>query len=238
MSARLIKSEGQKELTLTPFTIPPQGYIHNANGETVEDENSSHSVTQIREEAEAAAQKLLLEAQQEAERLIATAQMQVDTIRQQAHEQGLQEARAQVDSEVNSAVEVLRAKLTNTLNELEQVYGLIAARAEQDLVQLSLAMARKIVHREVQTDPDIVLSLARVALSRLHPRAVATVRLHPDDYLYAHSHRELLSTSCTVEILADPEIGRGGCIVRSEHGDVDARIEQQFALIERGFFDN
>ncbi len=238
MSARLIKGEGRKNFALTPFMIPPQGFSYNAEGVTIQDGAVSQIASPMREEAEAEAKKILLAAQQEAEQLIATAQMQVDTIKQQAHEQGLQEARAQVDSEVNAAVEVLRSKLTNTLNELEQVYGLIATRAEQDLVQLSLAMARKIVHREVQTDRDIVLTLARVALSRLHPRAVATVRLHPDDYAYANTHRELLGTSCVVELLADPEIGRGGCVVRSEHGDVDARIEQQFSLIERGFFDN
>lgn len=182
------------------------------------------------------AQAIITNAQAQADSLLAQAQARVVQIESEAHEKGLAAARAKVDEEVQAAVADLREKLAHTISELEPLYGLIAARAERDLVKLSLEVARKVVHREVTADSDIVLTLVRVALQRLHPRAIAKVFLHPDDLAYVIEHRHELSNTSALEFIGDHSIGRGGCMIQSDHGDIDARIEQQFASIERGFF--
>jgi flagellar assembly protein FliH len=112
----------------------------------------------------------------------------------------------------------------------------VALRAERDLIRLAVEIAKKIIHREVTVDGEIALTLARVALSRVHNRAVATVRLHPDDHAYISTRVARLEGHGSLELVADASIGRGGCLVQAEMGDVDARIEQQFAEIERSFF--
>src|SRR4029434_4121362 len=99
--------------------------------------------------------------------------------------------------------EDLRTQLTQSLDDLGRLKAEIAARTEGDLVRLALEIAKKVVHREVKVDHEVALTLARVALARLHSRAVATVRLHPDDYAYVISHRERLGCDRAVEIVED-----------------------------------
>lgn len=235
MSARLLKGGTHISSAFAPFTIPTQaGTNFVAETEFPPALRPAHSSA---EEAERRIHWLLETAQSEAESVIAQARTAAAQIEREAYEKGCAEAHAQMAEEVNRAVQDLRARLTQTLLQLEPLYAVIATRAEHDLVRLALEVARKVVHREVTTDADIVLTLARVALERLHPRAVAKVLLHPEDLEFVVAHRQQLNNNSTLEFVADPSVGRGGCIVQSEHGDIDARIEQQFTTIERGFFE-
>jgi flagellar assembly protein FliH len=61
--------------------------------------------------------------------------------------------------------------------------------------------------------------------------------LHPDDFAYISAHKERLEAGHALELVEDRSIGRGGCLVHTEVGDVDTRIEQQFAEIERAFLE-
>lgn len=239
MSARLFKSGTQAGVAFVPFAIPNKSELLI---EEVQEESAApdpEPVTtpqETQEEIERRVRWLLDTAQSEADALMAQTQARVAQIENEAYEKGLAEARTKVNEEMSAAVADLREKLAHTLSELESLYTLIATRAERDLVKLALEIARKVVHREVTSDPDIVLTMARVALERLHPRAIAKVLLHPDDFEYVNANRHKLSNTSALELIADVSIGRGGCIIQSEHGDIDARIEQQFAGIERGFF--
>jgi flagellar assembly protein FliH len=237
MSARLFKGGLQVGVAFAPFTIPVKEeplVVESFQGD--EPTVGETPVLPNLEEIEHQAQELLATAQAQADELLTQAQARLAQIEAEAYEKGLTAARAKVAEEVNVAVADLREKLTHTLSELEPLYAQIAARAERDLVKLALEIARKVVHREATSDPDIVLTLARVALERLHPRALAKVLLHPDDFAYVNARRHELSHGSTLELVADASITRGGCLVQSEHGDMDARLEQQFASIERGFF--
>lgn len=239
MSARLLKGGPREGLAFAPFTIPTQSGLGGGGEADVPAVDSSvvEEEEPSQQEIEQQVRTILEDAQNEAERLVAEAQARVADIEQEAYHKGLVEARAKVSEEVEVATSDLREQFIHTLTELQSLYPLIASRAERDLVKLALEIARKVVHREVTTDSDIVLSLARVALERLHPRAVATVLLHPEDFEYVNARRQTLSSNNSIEIVADRAVGRGGCIIQSEHGDIDARIEQQFASIERGFFE-
>lgn len=189
--------------------------------------------------ASAKADGIVRSARAEAERQIASAQTRVAEIEASARERGLAEAQAvaqaQAKEELQLAVTDLRDQLTATLDELAGLREQLATYAERELVRLTLEIAKKVVQREVRVDREIVMTLARVALGRLHSRANATVRLHPEDYAYVWAHRERLSSEGSVEIVEDRSVGLGGCIVQSELGEIDARIEQQFAEIEQEF---
>ena len=237
MSARLFKGGPQVGVAFAPFIIPVKD--EPLVEETAPESEPMAVKTPERpnlEEIEQQAHAILTTAQAQADDLLTKTQIRVSQIEGEAYEKGMSAARAKVAEEINAAVADLREKLAQTVSELEPLYALIAARAERDLVKLALEIARKVVQREVTTDPDIVLTLVRVALERLHPRAMAKVLLHPDDFEYVNARRAELSHGSTLELVADVSIGRGGCLVQSEHGDMDARLDQQFASIERGFF--
>ena len=106
-----------------------------------------------------------------------------------------------------------------------------------ELVELALDIAKKIVGREVTIDREIALTLVKVSLEKLHNRARAQVHLHPEDFAYVESHREKLDFHGSLEIIEDRSISVGGCLIHTETGDIDARIESQFDEIAHGLLE-
>jgi flagellar assembly protein FliH len=82
-------------------------------------------------------------------------------------------------------------------------------------------------------DGDLILAMARVALDRLGEAASTTIRLNPEDCaltLQRHGDNPLGSR---VRIVADAAVSRGGCLVESEYGFIDAAVEAQFDQVMR-----
>lgn len=130
--------------------------------------------------------------------------------------------------------EAMLRRLAETLDELQRLRGDLVRRTERDVVELALAIARKILHREAALDRDLLLAMARVALDRLSDATAASIRLHPDDYATAMAGRGPVAASPHgVQILADPSVRRGGCVVRSDVGSVDVGMAAQLDEITR-----
>lgn len=235
MSAKLIKGA---VASFSPLSFPQaeQVLVHQARIKseatpTAEAEGTLATVVEERTES-------LDEARILAEQIVAEAQRRADEILCEARELGFAEGRALAEAHVAEEVGPLRARLAATIEELHALRRTMMERAEHELVRLAIEIARKIVRREVTVDPEVVLAIARVALSRLPDQALAKLHLHPEDYHYLTGKRETLPRGGAIELVEDPAIERGGCYVRTEMGDVDARIERQFAEIARGFFEN
>jgi flagellar assembly protein FliH len=243
----IVIKKSEQAAALPPLVLPDMGGLASGTSAQGLSEIASAHTVAARQPAEAPARpvdmmalsqdpnSLLEKARAEAAQIVADAERCAAEMEHDLREQALTDARMQAAAEVAAELEPLRAQLAQSLDELADLREQVATYAEHEMVQLAIEIAKKIVRREVTVDQEIVISLARVALSRLHNRALAAVHLHPDDYQFALSHRERLSTSGTIKLVEDPAIGRGGCLIETDLGDVDARIEHQFSEIERGF---
>jgi flagellar assembly protein FliH len=183
-------------------------------------------------------EKLCTEAENRAAEIIAEAENRAAEIEKAAHESGLAAAQtafaAEVETAVNELLTEVREQLVLTIHEVSSLYGTISRQAEADLVALALEIAKKIVRREVTLDREIALTLARVTLGKLNRHAVAKVHLHPEDFAYLEKRRENLDFHGALELVEDRSIDLGGCLIRTDAGDFDARIESQFDEISRG----
>ncbi len=124
-------------------------------------------------------------------------------------------------------------RLTQTLDELMALRTQMIRQTERQMVQLAIAVARRIVHREVTLDQDLILAMARVALDRLDEAAHVTVRLHPEEFEATATTRASKWTSSHVTVVADPRVGRGGCRVESEFGTIEASVDAQIQEVAR-----
>ena len=176
-----------------------------------------------------------VQAESEAEQIILRARKLAVEIETEARENSGRLVAAEVEKEVARTVDPWHEQLSDTLAEIGVLRAAITTRAERELVRLAIEIAKKVVHREVTIDNEIVMTLARIGISRMHNRVAATIHLHPDDFAYVTAHRDTLDAGHALELVEDRSIGRGGCLVQTEMGDVDTRIEQQFAEIERAF---
>jgi len=123
--------------------------------------------------------------------------------------------------------------------ELEGLRRKTTAELETEIVQLALAIARKILCREPLIAPETIAGIVRQALSRVEQAGRITIRLHPEDLKILSE----LSPPVTAgrpdgertRFEADAGITRGGCLILTDSGEIDARLEHQLQVVEEAF---
>jgi len=156
---------------------------------------------------------------------------------QAAYQQGLQEGHAAAQREMLAQLDVVNARLARTIEELTGLRQRFRHEAEEDLVALALAIARRILHRELTIAPEALLGLVKAALEKIDGRELHSVRVRPEDAAMIQQHFEKMGLPRRVEVIADPGLERGAAILDSSRGALDASVETQLAEIERGFAD-
>ncbi len=109
----------------------------------------------------------------------------------------------------------------------------LRAEAEREMVVLALAVARKVVRRELSIDPDIVLAVVKACLEEIRNAEIYRLRLHPQDVQAVAAYL----ASRPIEVIPDPMVGRGGAVFETSQGRLDARLDSQLTEIERGLAD-
>jgi len=127
----------------------------------------------------------------------------------------------------------LARKLAATLDDLVRVRDQMIRQTEKQMVQLSLAVARRVLHREVSIDPTAMLTMMRVVLERVSDAARVTIRLNPVDHQTVTAALADAPPSDQVSVTADSRVPRGGCKIESEYGDIDAGVDAQIQEIAR-----
>lgn len=148
-----------------------------------------------------------------------------------------------------AAEDALRAEFDQHLLREQQVLAHLAdslrdqlvqfqAVWERDAVRLVLVIAERVVKREVVLDDELVLRQIQEAIRRVWGVDRLKLRINPADEEYVKAQRPLLSSvSDSVRdfvIEADATIERGGCMIESEAGNIDARVSTQLRQIEAG----
>jgi flagellar assembly protein FliH len=134
--------------------------------------------------------------------------------------------RAGADAAATRGDAVLR-RLGHTLEELTALRAQIIRNTEEQMVRLALAIARRIVHREVSLDRDLLVAMARVALDRLGDSTRVSVHLNPQDYEETAAACEAQWMGTHVTVTPDARVARGGCRIESAFGAIEAGADQQ-----------
>lgn len=145
------------------------------------------------------------------------------------------EARLKMEYEARSAEQF--DKIREALELFQAERRDYFSRVESDVVQLALAIAAKILHREAQVDPMLVAALVRVAIDKLHDGSSVSVRVSSAE---AGRWRAFLANplnGSTIEIVEDAHLGAADCILETELGSANFSIEAQMKEVEQGFFD-
>ena len=137
-------------------------------------------------------------------------------------------------------VNVFRA-LRSSSETIHNLRDKILRESEDELINLVMLVARKVIIREITQDRSIVATVIQNALSGLSAREEISVRISPDDYLLVTSGRdELLSKELLNERLQlkpDPSVAIGFCSVDTTMGTVDASLDGQMDQIYRSLLE-
>lgn len=132
--------------------------------------------------------------------------------------------------------EVLFSGLSGILDELSDFKTSLYGPCEQEMVALSLAIARKVIQREVEKK-DSVLDCVRVAIKSVVAAGEIVIKVNPRDLEVLNDNKGEFSRFSGagvkgLKIEADPEIDKGGCVIETNYGEVDASIGSVLADIE------
>ena len=212
-----------------------QSYSHSQELEALR-ENAQNNAEKLIAEAEQRAQDIVVRAQEQAQELIENAKLKVGMIEDESREKGIKEGAKegyeQGFAEVRRLTNQLHYMISGVLQRREE----LIASLESDLIDLTLLIARKVVKVLSENQKDIVIYNTLEALKKLRCRCSITLRVNPEDMDVCLENKEhFIQTVENLEglhLIEDHIVQRGGCIVESDFGEIDARISSQLREVE------
>lgn len=167
---------------------------------------------------------------QEARRCLAEQEAKLEAAREEARAEAHAQGRADIAGHLEIAMQMAMQARVNRAQ--------LITEAEPDVVGVAVEVARKIIHSEVQSRPEIMLGLVSEALKRVTAQDGIRVRIHPDTIMLLGDTLRQVSASYAnrgLEIVPDASIERIGLVVETRRGTVDGRLETQLERVSSAF---
>jgi flagellar assembly protein FliH len=154
-------------------------------------------------------------------------------VRAEAYQQGWDAAHANFETELQRE----RQTVSHALDEFAQDRFRYFRRVEKEVVELSIAIARRILHRESQIDPLVLQGAVRAVLDRVSDNSGSTMRMHPsrvaawENWFAKHQSRQKPT------LVADASLSTDQCVLETSMGTTDIGLQAQLQEIESGFCD-
>jgi len=148
---------------------------------------------------------------------------------QEGIERGLAEARVRVERALEAVAAAERA--------MAEMHDRYVADAEAAAVDLAFQIAEKVIGTTIATDREAVLGVVSGALLRTTDREHLVLEVNPGDFeLVRDSAAELaarLGGISRMEVVSERRVEAGGCVVRTEAGEIDARVSSQLERVRQ-----
>ncbi|MCF7928032.1 MAG: flagellar assembly protein FliH [Spirochaetales bacterium] len=187
-------------------------------------------------EAEEEARRIENEARQKAEGIVAEAEEKAEGIRQDAYSEGYEEGRKEGYSSGEQEVQRLVERLQVILSKVIEKRGRIIDESETQLVNLVLLIAKKVVKVISENQKNVVINNVIQALRKMKTRGDVVIRVNLADLKLTTEHTkdfmQMVEKVKSVTVMEDSTVDKGGCIVETDFGEIDARISSQLHEIE------
>jgi flagellar assembly protein FliH len=238
-----VQPKSQDELTLNNDELTPEQLeeINEASRikEQILQDAETFAEDQVRAAMEEAA-AVRQQAQAESEVWWNEQRLKDDQLRTQLKDEGFSQG---YQEGLQFAEEEIRRQHNEMLQEasqiLEQAYVLkqqIIQEAEPFLIEMSCAIAEKIVSRQLTVESHWVVELIQTVLARRREKGIITLCIAPSQFSYIQDAREELllhiDSQAELQIIPDSSVHDNGCVVRSSFGSIDARIDTQLKEIK------
>lgn len=155
--------------------------------------------------------------------------------REQSEVQGYQAGMAKAQAEMKGKL----AELDGRIQRIEALLQFISrplqdldGEVEKMLLQLALTVGKQLARRELRIDPAQVIAIIRESLAEL-PAAAREIRvhLHPEDATIVRERLTAPAFERAWTVVEDPTMSRGGCVIRTENSQIDARLESRINTV-------
>lgn len=190
----------------------------------------------IKTDAENEVASIIQKAKDEAAKIIADAQGERDKLKNDAQKEGFDKGHEEgyqngVD-EVNRLVERMHKILEAVMQRRDE----ILQETESQIVELVILMARKVIKILSENQKNVIMANTLAALKKVRTRGTVTLRVNLEDVKLTTAHvKEFIQHVENVQgitVLEDSSVEKGGCIVETDFGSIDARISSQLTELE------
>ncbi len=189
-------------------------------------------VEKIKQEA----QKVLDEAKLEAKDIIETAERKSSEIieenKKKGYDQGYEDGFNKGSGEVSRLIERLHKIISEVISKRQE----IIEGTEYQIVSIVLLIVKKIIKIITENQKTVIINNVVEALKKVKGSKNVTIRVNLDDIAMATKHKEdfirMIEGLEGIQFLEDSSIERGGCIIETDFGEIDARISLQLKEIE------
>ncbi len=195
-------------------------------------ENAQIEANKLTDEAT----RTLNEARDEAERIIEDAKAERERIKSEAYQEGVRQGHEEGYESGKDEVERLVARIHKILNAAIDKRREIIMEAENQMVELVLLISKKVVKVISEEQKNVVLSNVVQALRKMKSRGEVEIKVNLSDVALTTEHikdfMEMIESVSAITVLEDSTIEKGGCIIETNLGRIDARISSQLREIE------
>ncbi|WP_194165595.1 flagellar assembly protein FliH [Oceanobacillus sp. CFH 90083] len=182
-------------------------------------EESDHQIEEARNRWETEKQELIKQARQQGF--------------QQGYEDGKQEAYTQFEHKLQEA--------NHIVDIAKEDYHQALEKQAESIVEISMAVANKVLHHELKGQPDYIRSLIKEALDEVRYQPVIVIVIHPDYYEEVHSYQgelqRLVGDETKLSIHADTSLQPTDCMIQYPHGQIETSVNTQLEKIREALID-
>ncbi len=199
-------------------------------------QQKSEEAQQTRQEAEQEADRIIEQARRQAEEQKDEAQKQVDQIKDEAYKEGFEAGREEGFTSGKEEVDRLIEQLHHIIDKTLEKRNEIIEESETQLINLVLVIAKKVVKVISENQKNVVVNNVIQALRKLKSRGEVLVKVNLDDVDLTSEHvkdfMRMVENVQSVTVVEDSTVDKGGCIIETDFGEIDARISSQLHEIE------
>jgi len=174
----------------------------------------------------------------EIEKILQQTEQKITEVRKNAYEQGFSEGVTKGSETQKNEVLTVMDTLRTLMEEVGTFKEKTLEASEKQLLDLCFSMAEMVVHQEISQDKRVILSVLKAAFRNIVERENIKIRINPDDYQYMVEIKTDFINSMdgvrNVFFEEDGSISRGGAVIETSSGEVDARISEQLNEIKSG----
>lgn len=229
--------EVEKQKMLADAQLKADEIVKNAETAAFEEvKRQTDQAAIAKTEAEKQAEEIIAKAKAEAAQIIADAEAERDKLKRDAHKEGFDQGQEEGFEKGHAEVDRLIERMHKILDAVMQRREEILQDTESQIVELVILMARKVIKILSENQKNVIMANTVAALKKVKTRGDVILRVNLEDVKLVTSHTqefiEHVENVKGITVLEDSSVEKGGCIVETDFGAIDARISSQLTELE------
>jgi len=229
--------EEEKEKMITDAKAEAENIVKDAQDAAFQEvKRRTDEAAVIKQQAEIEAERIITEAKEKAVEIENEVRQSLEGERRQAREEGQEEGRQEGYGEGKAEVERLVQRTQVMLERAQDKRGEILSETEQEIVDLVLLIARKVIKIISENQRDVIVSNVVQSLRKIKSKGSVIIRVNMADLQLTTGHKDefikLVEGANSIQVVEDSTVDSGGCIIETDFGEIDARISSQLAELE------